>query len=768
MLWRAMMEGLEGRRLLTAQVVGTFGFKAPYQPGYEADVAVTGEGKRLAVGTTVGESGTNDVFVSRHRGLNDLDGSFGIGGVAVLDMAGGADEGVAIAVGPDGKIVVAGSAGRNDKSVGFVARLNADGSIDSTFGTKGVVTLSLDAKLTRFSDVAVWNNKIVVSGSAADHIVIARLNGDGSVDSSYGTGGATMWGEGSNARAGQMAVTADGRVAVAGFIAPASGANQMVVLRYRATGVLDNRFSGDGVWSFAYGSVSRANAVDVDGSGRLTVAGMVTTKQGNYLAATRLTASGKTDKKFGGKGWVIGTKYRGELLTMTRQADGTLAAGGMILPLKKKYGLVGFIGEKGLSLSREFGRYRTLEGKPVRGIAAFKKDQDPYGDDVAVTNPKVTLEYGDGASDTVVQSDGKLVILVTTHGGFHLRRLNADGTPDLSFGMEGWSDAYLPASQYNANGRTGGMQLTLLSDGRFLVLATRTRQISPYNGCVVAKYTANGKFDPSFNSGEPLQINGGTDDTRPDSLQVAPNGNIIINITDWQGGTETHVLKPDGTETSLGLASADAEIMRQHPEGYLSHYFDRLFVDESGGYLKTGNGWSSGPEGIRFAVRYHADGTVDTTFGINGVRIEPDDDPLGRLQNDGSYLRQNYQSFGGTAMELVRHDAPGRLVESFGTGGHAKIELARSAYLYKSVVLPDGKIVCVANSYDHTAPEGQRSTTYIFRLNADGSLDASFGQAGKPIYTFVGGFGEPAIRGGKFVIALSKGEGTDEVVAFDL
>ena len=107
-------------------------------------------------------------MVARFRNPSGtLDPAFASGGKTTIDFGGDQDEANAMAVQPDGKIVVAGTTGNfMGKHKFALARLQPDGVLDTTFGTDGKVTLDLGDKFDSASGVALQaDGKIVVAGS---------------------------------------------------------------------------------------------------------------------------------------------------------------------------------------------------------------------------------------------------------------------------------------------------------------------------------------------------------------------------------------------------------------------------------------------------------------------------------------------------------------------------------------------------------------------------------------------------------------------------
>src|SRR4029077_6628971 len=100
------------------------------------DVALQPDGKIVVVGRSGGLTGF-DFGVVRYDADGSLDTGFGTGGMVRTDFAGGADYAHGVAIQGDGKIVVAGHAGLVNDNDFALARYNADGSLDASFGSGG-------------------------------------------------------------------------------------------------------------------------------------------------------------------------------------------------------------------------------------------------------------------------------------------------------------------------------------------------------------------------------------------------------------------------------------------------------------------------------------------------------------------------------------------------------------------------------------------------------------------------------------------------------
>jgi uncharacterized delta-60 repeat protein len=210
----------------------------------------------------------------------------------VVDF-GGDDESVyGAALQPDGKIVLAGD---SDLRVAVV-RLNPNGSLDTTFSGDGRKIFSWGALSRATAVVVLPNGKILLggfSGPEGGNIQVARLNANGALDTTFGPGGTAPIDFGGDDFGLAMARQANGRILVAGR----STTGGAVVARLRTNGALDPDFDGDGRVSVGGGSV---NAVLVQPDRKIVVAG-----NANGLAmmtVTRLKPNGSLDPTFDGDG----------------------------------------------------------------------------------------------------------------------------------------------------------------------------------------------------------------------------------------------------------------------------------------------------------------------------------------------------------------------------------------------------------------------------------------------------------------------------------
>lgn len=241
-----------------------------------------------------------------------LDPAFSGDGLVQTDFGNGLeDQALAVAVQPDGKTVAAGHSVVSGKYQVALARYTVTGSLDSTFGTGGRIRIDVGPDNDAALAVAVQpDGKIVIAGYAysgsAFEFLVMRFTAAGALDSTFGTGGkATLALSSTVNRATALALQPDGKIVVAGF-ASIGGGQDFVVLRYTPSGALDSTFSGDGIaFTNLGGSTEQATSVLVQPDGKIVAAGF--SSQGAWLdmALVRYTDAGALDGSFGTAGKAI-------------------------------------------------------------------------------------------------------------------------------------------------------------------------------------------------------------------------------------------------------------------------------------------------------------------------------------------------------------------------------------------------------------------------------------------------------------------------------
>lgn len=177
-----------------APAFGTGGGMVHDLPGHQdaSAVASLSDGRIQVAGIEV-EQGVSKVLLRRYLANGAPDTSFGAGGVSRAAIAGGASAVSDVAIQPDGKIVVALSAKATATSAdtdAFVVRFSGNGIYDSTFGTRGVATITAPTSLASTAEVALTpTGQVLLSYDEAGSPKLARFTYGGKLDPSFnGTG----------------------------------------------------------------------------------------------------------------------------------------------------------------------------------------------------------------------------------------------------------------------------------------------------------------------------------------------------------------------------------------------------------------------------------------------------------------------------------------------------------------------------------------------------------------------------------------------------
>jgi uncharacterized delta-60 repeat protein len=369
-----------------------------------------------------------------------LDPAFGRNGIVRPTFVGN-DQPAGVAVQGEGKIVVAATAFRSSAQWSFaIARYLVDGRLDTSFGSAGKVLVD-HGSATNGSATAIAvqpDGKIVVVGRARKQeppfqsdLALVRLNPDGSLDSGFGQGGKVVTDVGASGTINALTLQADGKIVVAGSRANETQLDgvDILVARYSSEGSLDPTFDGDG-WLVTQLRTTRAEfayAVAVQRDGAIVVGGA----GGFYgepgisifdAAVVRYRPDGALDASFGDRGQVLVDLSTNDWLAdLLVQTDGKIVAAGTAGDWRAsrpfRFALLRLTADG--ALDRTFGE----GGKVVTGFA-----RNPFDSAAAlVRNPEGTLVVAGGHKARTGEA----------RSNFALARYRANGALDARFGRGG-------------------------------------------------------------------------------------------------------------------------------------------------------------------------------------------------------------------------------------------------------------------------------------------------------------------------------------------
>jgi len=289
-------------------------------------LAVQADGKLVAVGNV--STGFGDFALARFNVDGTLDPNFGNGGTVATDFFGSSDSAHAVVIQKDGKIVVAGNASRGGpNNEGYdlaIARYNTNGTLDPSFGVGGKVTGDLSGHTDYGAALALLpDGKLILGGTGlfdssteAGDFELVRYNSDGSFDPTFGNGPVPgraitdFFGHPDFLEA--IAVQSDGRILAAGltYLKPNEGKEQFALARYNADGTLDQTFGSGGKVNTQFpGQIAEANAISLTSNGKIILAGTAFSSQADFALA-RYNSDGSLDTAFG-VGGTVTTDFAG-------------------------------------------------------------------------------------------------------------------------------------------------------------------------------------------------------------------------------------------------------------------------------------------------------------------------------------------------------------------------------------------------------------------------------------------------------------------------
>src|SRR3989344_3687280 len=243
-----------------------------------------------------------------------LDTTFGDGGRTVTSMGSGddGDQAWRAALDSSGRIVAVGWTASTDYIAGgddfydfAVARYLADGSLDSTFGTGGKVKIDFNGSDDSALAVAIDSSgNIVVGGvtiinsAGVYDIALARLTTSGSLDPTFGTGGKVTTDFGGNTdNLNALVLQSDGKIVAVGDTISTSRYHLFALVRYNTNGTLDSTFDTDGKVTTDFGGNDSLSAMAIDASGKIVLAGFTTAATSDFAVA-RYNTNGSLDTTF--------------------------------------------------------------------------------------------------------------------------------------------------------------------------------------------------------------------------------------------------------------------------------------------------------------------------------------------------------------------------------------------------------------------------------------------------------------------------------------
>jgi uncharacterized delta-60 repeat protein len=774
----------------SGEVDPTFGVNGKVVTGFGANqnsanaIALQPDGKFLAGGTYIGSNNKNDFALARYNSDGTMDSGFGVNGKAVLNFPefnSNSNYIHSIYVLDNGKIVVFGtiSPGGSGGLTAAIVRYNANGTIDTGFGTNGKLVSELvcygrnGTKLIFLADGTFIFTSSKSLGGSLTSIGIEKYTADGVSDTAFGTNGQvfTSFGNGTNNPC-SIALKPDGKfVIAAGYYAANIGL--IAIAQYNPDGTLDTSFDTDGkvTTSFGAGPGGYPMQLSILPDGKIKIAGVISNTAGSNFALVQYNANGSLDTSFDGDGKASTPLPQTGFLTaqinsVTQQPDGKylLVLNAYTInfeisryngdaSLDTAFGTAGNISttiEAGLNEAQSaavlpdgkiivVGKSQPLDFNYIE-FAIARYDSTGALDASFAGDGKLTTAFeknDDLSRHLLIQPDDRIIAIGTSScleqnnlfsKNIVLSRYDSNGSLDPAFGNAGKT---VSAFGQNLNQVTAAV---LQADGKILLGNAYSFYAQAGSFPELIRYNADGSLDAGFGSDGKVSLN-----YYAESIASLPDGKFIVGGGN-PGGFFMGRFNSNGTlDTSFGTGGSLPLSFGQQASGAVTVIAqpDHKIVFLAGTYdANLGIGTFA-------AARFNADGSVDSGFGNNGqilTTVGSTSYPLtGMLQPDGKIVVAGTSN--GTYFSAVRYLADGALDTTYGTAGIATTNLYIDSYFQVNSVLlqSDGKSLLTL------AQPGQDANSCDFkikRINPDGTFDDDFGGQNGMTAPFYNGYDE--------------------------
>lgn len=272
-------------------------------------VAVQPDGRIVVAGSSSNASNL-DFFLFRLLDDGSLDSDFNYDGTVTTAVGSGDDEVLAISLQDDGKIIAAGYSSNGTDRDFALARYNSDGSLDRNFGLEGLVVTSVGNSDDEITGIVLQaDGSILVTGSALGTagrvIVLGRYFSDGTLDPDFGDDGFSFTGVGEDVQAESIALLDDQQILVAGTYSEGDKTGMMIV-GFTPDGQLDTGFGDNGIAVAADGEMqSEGYGLALRSNGKILVAGAVGQEGKRDAALFQFLATGAPDTDFEDNGVLV-------------------------------------------------------------------------------------------------------------------------------------------------------------------------------------------------------------------------------------------------------------------------------------------------------------------------------------------------------------------------------------------------------------------------------------------------------------------------------
>ncbi|HEV8268515.1 MAG TPA: hypothetical protein VGR00_09790, partial [Thermoanaerobaculia bacterium] len=698
------------------------------------------------------------------------DPGFGMGGLVTTNVGSTSDTARAVVVQADGKIVVAGASTVNGLGGFALARYNADGTLDATFGTGGLVRTLYGCCASVNALAIQMDGKIVAAGQAfvsgSYDFAVARYETNGTLDTGFGTSGfaTTNFGASSTDFGNAVAIQPlDGKIVVAGYAQGNFG-----VARYFTNGMPDVTFNSGGTPGMVKvslgGGADTASAVALQSDGKIVVAGNSLNMSGidQDFALLRLDAFGTPDPFFG-SGGIVKTNFalgypNDTAYAVAVQSDGKIVAAGQSNAntgsasifdfalaryttggvLDGMFGTGGLVTTnfgasasdvaRGIAIQPADGRIVVGGYSGVSGINDFavaRYATNGMLDGMFGSGGLTTTNFGGTRSDfayaSALQADGKVVLagFANTIGEIEVARYTTGGVLDGTFGTGG-----LVTTSYGKLAVDHAHAVVVQSDGK-VVVAGDTNSLGAVD-FALARYSGNGTLDATFGSSGTMRTNFnlGSGADSANALALQSDGKIVAAGVSNVMGTNDFALARYATNGFLDSMFGSGGVVTTNFGASSVDVANAVAIQADGKIVVAGTSNLSGKNDFAL-VRYATNGTPDPMFGSGGLVTTSFGASISAvatavaIQGDGKIVVAGYALVSGTyAMALARYDSGGTPDPMFGSGGTVTTSYGPTSdeKAFALALQGDGKIVAAG-----TTNMGGTDDFAVVRFGASGT-----------------------------------------------
>jgi uncharacterized delta-60 repeat protein len=789
------------------------------------DVAIQSDGKIVTVGTCyVSATQSYDFAIARLNTLGNLDNTFSADGKDNQNSSRyGSDRAYAVAIQADGKILVGG--GFSGQPTIF--RYNPDGSLDTNFNGSGQLRLGNGIMKNDLRDIEICSDgKILITGSSgfsysnSSSFVVARLNTNGTLDTSFSDDGYSTITATANGGAGNLGyaslVTAEAKVVVVGTVT--SSGYYLGVAQFNADGTPDQSFAAPNTLIVNPAYIEGAVPITMAGSAKIYDENLTRTnyggtslilgRHGGFNADDHFTVYGYLDDDshinisgqdvgvFGsdldGSANISFNSYATEALVNSVLSNIQYSNSSDAPPASV---LIDWTFSDGNSGAQGVGGALTTTGAitvsitPTNDSPVITSDSsvsalentggislitlagyDPDGESVTwevfnADGSTLSDNFSFNAATRIIslvtpldyetQSTYQLLISAhdasyadTTSAGFGVatyQTLNISVENDNDAPTFGTGDGIsLFSGPVRIYGGSAWATDIALDAKNTIFLSGVTTGFSPAS-VFVASYNADGTLNTSFSSdgittSELTSRVGDRQASRADGVAIQSDGKIIIaggTSGDYWSSVRPVALARYNVDGSLDSSfSSDGWATATLGSGTSAAWDVAIQID--GKIILAGES-SNGTNQDFSLFRFNTDGSLDTSFSYDGKASYDffSKNEIGKsiaLQSDRKILVAGY-NYGSGSAEIIRFDADGNLDTMFSGDGYVSDSISPGSvdFLYSIAVQADGKILAAGSS---ALSNNGVSVFALFRYNANGTLDATFSEDGKQTTDF--------------------------------